>query len=288
MGRPLRVSGSILPLVSSAALALALTAAFLHAFWNLLIARARDPEAATAVALVVALVAYAPVAAFSWRIDLDVWPYLVVTAFLQLGYTALLAAAYGRAELSVVYPVARGTAPVLVLVVGVAALGEGTSWAQAIGVVLVAAGILLVRGVRGRAHVAGLLFGLVIAAFIAGYTLVDKRGIEHAAPFVYLELSMLGVGVVYVSAIARLRGVPALRAELNLASVARGLAMFGAYGLVLAALARAPAASVAAVRETSIVIAAGLAALFLGETVGPARLLGAVLVAIGVATISLP
>ena len=242
------------------ALALALAAAFLHAFWNLLIARAKDPEAATAVALLVALVAYAPIAALTWRIEPAAIPYIVVTSFLQLGYVILLAAAYVRAELSVVYPIARGTAPVLVLVVGVAALGLGTSPQQAAGVCLVGLGVLLVRGLRRSAEPAGVLFGLAIACFIAAYTLVDKYGIRYAAPFVYLELSMLLSGLGYSAAIVRLRGPAALRAEWGWATVAAGLATFGAYGFVLAALQRASAASVAAVRETSIVIAAAFAA----------------------------
>ena len=273
--------------MSTFALGLALTAAFLHALWNLLLARARDVEAATAVALVVALVAYAPVAAAVWHVEARAWPYLAVTSCFQLGYIVLLAAAYRRAELSVVYPVSRGTAPVLVLVVGVVALGAATSPGQVVGVCLVATGILLVRGFRRVSDPKGLVFGLAIAAFIAGYTLVDKRGIEHAAPFAYLEVSMLLPGLVYAARIARLRGIGALRAELNASSVTAGLATFGAYGLVLAALARAPAASVAAVRETSIVIAAGLAAVVLGESVGPLRIAGAALVAGGVALISL-
>ena len=271
----------------ASAVALTLAAAFLHAGWNLLLARARDPEAATAVALLVALVAYAPVAALVWRIESPAWPYLLATTFLQLAYTALLAAAYRRAELSVVYPVARGTAPVLVLVVGVAALDAAASLGQAAGVCLVAAGILLVRGVRPASRAAGVLFGLAIAAFIAAYTLVDKHGIRYAAPFAYLEISMLLPGIGYAAALAWLRGPGVLRAEVTLASVVAGLATFGAYGLVLAALQRAPAASVAAVRETSIVIAAALAALVLGEAVGPLRVIGAVVVAGGVALISL-
>lgn len=270
----------------ASALALALAAAFLHAFWNLLLARARDVEAATAVALVVALAAYAPVAALTWRVEAPAWPYLLATTFLQLFYTALLAAAYRRAELSVVYPIARGTAPVLVLVVGAVALGAGTSLGQALGVCLVAAGILLVRGLRRVADPIGVVLGLAIAVFIAAYTLVDKHGIRYAAPFAYLEISMLLPALGYAAALAALRGLPALRAEVTPASVAAGLATFGAYGLVLAALQRASAASVAAVRETSIVIAAGLAAVVLGEPVGPLRLVGAVLVAGGVALIS--
>ncbi|HEY3070733.1 MAG TPA: EamA family transporter [Gaiellaceae bacterium] len=269
------------------ALAFALAAAVLHAFWNLVIARARDSEAATAVALVVALVAYAPVAVLTWRAEPAVAPYLVVTSFLQLAYVILLAAAYGRAELSVVYPIARGTAPVLVLVVGVAALGAGTSVHQAAGVCLVGVGVLLVRGLRRAADPAGVVFGLAIAGFIAAYTLVDKHGIRYAAPFVYLELSMILSGVAYSAALLRLRGLGSLRAELNWPSVAAGLATFGAYGLVLAALQRASAASVAAVRETSIVIAAAFAAAVLREPVGPSRLAGAALVAGGVALVSL-
>lgn len=269
------------------ALAFALAAAFLHAFWNLLIARANDPEAATAVAMLVALAAYAPVAAWTWRVEPSAAPYLAVTSFLQLGYVILLAAAYRRAELSVVYPIARGTAPVLVLLVAVAALGAGSSAQQAAGVCLVGFGILLVRGLRRAADPTGVLFGLVIACFIAGYTLVDKYGIRYAAPFAYLEMSMLLSGIGYAAALTGLRGRASIRAELNLASVAAGLATFGAYGLVLAALQRAAAAPVAAVRETSIVITAAFAALVLREPVGPARLAGAALVAGGVALVSL-
>jgi hypothetical protein len=82
---------------------------------------------------------------------------------------------HGRAELSVVYPVARGLAPVLVLGVGVAVLGTGTSALEVWGVVLVAVGVLLVRGLRAG-HSRGTAYGVAIAASIAGYTLADARG----------------------------------------------------------------------------------------------------------------
>jgi drug/metabolite transporter (DMT)-like permease len=131
------------------------------------------------------------------------------------------------------------------------------------------------------------VFGLILAGFIAAYTLVDKYGIRYAAPFVYLELSMILPGVGYALVLTRLRGWSSLAAEVGPATALAGLATFGAYGLVLAALARAPAASVAAVRETSIVIAAGFAAFVLREQVGVVRLGGAILVVMGVALISL-
>ena len=122
------------------ALLLALAAAFVHALWNLLLARARDPEAATAVALIVAVIVFAPVAVFAWGLERDVWPYLVVTSCLQLLYFSLLITAYRKAEVSVVYPVARGVAPTFVLLAGIVVLGYETSWAQAAGVVLVGLG----------------------------------------------------------------------------------------------------------------------------------------------------
>ena len=269
------------------AFALALGAAGLHALWNLILAASRDIEGATAAALPCGVLLFAPVAAATWRVEPEAWPFLVASTALEIGYVIALVQAYKRADLSVVYPIARGTAPVLVLVVGVTALGLGTSAQQAAGVCLVGMGVLLVRGLRRSAEPAGVLFGLAIACFIAAYTLVDKYGIRYAAPFVYLELSMLLSGLGYSAAIVRLRGRPALRAEWGWATVAAGLATFGAYGFVLAALQRASAASVAAVRETSIVIAAAFAALVLKEPVGPERLTGAVLVATGVAILGL-
>ena len=269
--------------MSSVALALALGSAFLHAFWNLVLAGTRDIQAATAVALAIGLLAFAPVAALAWRVDPQVWPYLVVTSLLQLTYFVFLTAAYARADLSFVYPIARGGAPVLVLVASVLVLRTGTSAAQVLGVLLVAGGVLLVRGVGGRAGTVDLLLALAVAVCIASYTLVDKYGIRYASPIVYQELSMILPTVAFLVLTLRRRGAPALRGAVRPATATAGLAAFGAYILVLAALARAPAASVAAVRETSVVIATALAAPLLHERVGAVRLAGAVLVVLGVA-----
>jgi drug/metabolite transporter (DMT)-like permease len=265
------------------ALVLALTAAFVHALWNLLLARARDVVAATAVALVVSVAVFAPVTAVVWEAESSVWPYLVASSCLQLLYFALLGAAYTRAELSVVYPLARGSAPVLVLLAGSAFVGTGASAAQVAGVLLVATGVVLVRGGAPRRGVA---FALTIGAVIAAYTLVDKHGIRHAGPVTYLELTMIAPALAYAAAAVRTRGLPAVRAAVGPPAFAAGIAMFGAYALVLAALQRASAASVAAVRETSVVIAAVLAAPLLGERVGRIRIAGACLVAAGVAALA--
>jgi drug/metabolite transporter (DMT)-like permease len=265
------------------ALALALAAAVVHALWNLLLARARDTQAATAVALVVATVAFAPIAAVVWRADGSVWPYVVGSSCFEIAYFALLAAAYSRAELSLVYPLARGSAPVLVLLIGVVLLGAGASVAQVAGVLVVAVGVVLVRGGAPRR---GVLLALTIGTCIAAYTLIDKRGIRHASPITYLELTMVIPSLVYATAVTRAKGMSAVRAAANTSSIAAGAAVFGAYALVLAALQRAPAASVAAVRETGVVIAALLAVPVLHERVSRARLVGACLVVAGIAALA--
>jgi drug/metabolite transporter (DMT)-like permease len=265
------------------ALALALAAAALHALWNVLVAGSRDTQGATAAALVVAMVAFAPVAAVTWRVEGAAVPFIAASAALELVYFALLALAYGRAQLSLVYPLTRGLAPVLVLVLSVAALGLGTSAGEVAGVVVVAAGIVLVRDAHGRIDRITLAMVLAIGGAIAGYTLVDRYGVRHANPLTYLELVLVVPTVAYALTL----GTQRTRSALTWRTAGAGLAMFGAYALVLAALRLASAASVAAVRESSIVIAVGLAALVLREPVGRWRIAGAVLVTAGVALIAL-
>src|SRR6188472_3450722 len=265
------------------AFVLALGSAFLHALWNLILGRERDPEAATAIALVTSVVLFAPLAIWRFDADAGVWPFIAVTSMLQLSYFAALATAYRHADVSVVYPIARGMAPVLVLLVGVTVLGTGASSGQAAGVCLVGLGVMLVRGV-GSGHADGRGVG---AACIAAYTLVDKHGIEHASPVVYLELGMIPATIGYVGFLLLTQhGTARVRSAARPLPALAGILSFVAYALVLAALVRASAAAVASVRETSVLIAAFLAAPLAGERVGPGRLSGAALVVAGVALIA--
>jgi drug/metabolite transporter (DMT)-like permease len=262
------------------ALALALAAAALHAAWNLMVRAREDTEAATAVAVVVMVLAVLPVALLTWRLDGGVWRYLVPSAVLELAYVALLGAAYRRYELSVVYPVARGLAPVAALAIAVVATRARPGWWEIGGVVLVALGVLLVRGAAGGRGVA---LGLVIAASIGGYTVLDRYGIRHASATSYLLLVMLLSALAYPPFL----GLRRVRAAVSGSTVLVGILSAAAYLLVLLALRHASAPSVSAVRETSVVMAAALAAIFLHERVGPARLAGAVLVAAGVVLLAL-
>jgi drug/metabolite transporter (DMT)-like permease len=228
------------------------------------------------------VIAFAPVAVLTWDVDAAVAPYVAASAAAELAYITLLALAYSRAEMSVVYPVARGAAPLLVLAVG------GVPGArQAAGVFVVAAGVLAVRGVRRPAHGADLGYALAIAAFIATYTVIDSHGLDHAAALPYLVLVLAPGAVLYPLSIGlRAGGWARLRAQARPRVAVAGLALFGAYALVLAALELAPAAAVAAVRETSIVFAVGLAWLLLGERVTGPRAAGAAVVAAGVALVA--
>jgi drug/metabolite transporter (DMT)-like permease len=273
--------------VPTSALLLALAAAVGHALWNMLLARARDPEAATAIAMLVGVLVFALPAALAWDVDRSVWPYVIGSSLFELVYIALLAAAYRRSELSLVYPLARGGAPVLVLVVGVAFLGASTSAAQAAGVCLIAAGIVLIRGLRADADRGGVAFGLAIAACIAGYTLIDNGGVERANPLAYLELVMIVPAFGYAAGVLAARGTSAFRAELNVSSLVAGLLILSPYALFLFALDLASAAPVAAVRETSVVVATALGALVLKERVRRPRWAGALVVVGGVALLSL-
>jgi drug/metabolite transporter (DMT)-like permease len=265
-----------------AALALVLGSAAVHALWNALLADADDTYGTTAVMLVAGVVLFAPVAALTWDVDGEAIPYVLGSGALELVYFGLLATAYARADLTFVYPVARGSAPVIVLVVSVAALGAAVSGLQAGGVLVVAAGVLVVRGLaRGRG--ADLALALAVGACIAGYTLLDDHGLEHADPIPYLALVLLVAAIPYAAVV----GPSAMRAALSPRAVLAGAGMFLAYVLALAALQRAEAAPVAALRETSVVMAAIGAAVWGRAKVPATRVLGAALVVGGVAAIAL-
>ncbi len=266
------------------AFGLALAAAFLHAAWNVLLARTRNPQTATTVAFCVATVAWAPVAVARWRVEASAWPYIAGSAAFELAYVLLLGAAYARARLSVFYPLARGVAPVLVLAVAALALGAATSWLQGVGVCAVGAGILLVRG--RRPDRGSTLFGLTIATTIAGYTLLDNSGVARADPLTYLELVMIPTALASAAVVAVRSGRAALRAGLRTETVLIGPLTLAPYALVLFALRLAPAAPVAAVRESSVLIAVALSVLFLRERVSGWHAAGAAVVVAGIALLA--
>jgi drug/metabolite transporter (DMT)-like permease len=269
------------------ALLLVLAAAVIHASWNLLLSGAEDTHSATAVAVVAGVIVFAPAAALTWRLDQSAVPYIVASSALETLYLGFLASGYSRAAMSFIYPVARGSAPVLVLIISVLALGASFSALTIAGVVIAAVGVVLVRGLRADGALIDLLLALAVGACIAGYTLVDKHGVAHASPTAYLELVFAATSAAHLLGVWHARGRRALRAAVGARTLVAGIGFFAAYALVLAALKLASAAPVAAVRESSVVLATAWLALTGRERVTKERLLGACAVAAGVGLISL-
>ena len=189
--------------------------------------------------------------------------------------------------MSFVYPIARGSAPVLVLVAGAIVLGATVSLPAAVGVVVVAAGIVLVRGVqRGRAPAGSRARPVGRRVHRRLHARRQARHRPRRADLLP-RVGARRARVIYVLAVWRVRGGAALRAAVSRTTLLAGVGIFGAYALALAALRLAPAASVSAVRESSVVMATAVLAITGRERIGPGRLIGAVAVVAGIALISL-
>jgi drug/metabolite transporter (DMT)-like permease len=265
------------------ALTLALGSAVLHAAWNLLLGRARDVQAATAATFLVSMAVALPFAVVWWSADPSVWPWALASTLLEIVYVVALALAYRVGDVSFVYPLTRGLAPVLVLAFTVAWLGHAVSATEAAGVLLVAVGVVAVRGVRAQGDALALVLTGTIAATIAAYTLVDRVGIHRAGAFTYFVLTLAGPTLVYPPLV----GARAIRRELGWATACAGLANLGSFLLGLLALRHGPAAGVLAVRSSSVVLATALAGRLLAERVSRVRVAGSVLVFAGIALLAL-
>ncbi len=267
----------------TAALALALGSAVLHAAWNLLLARARDVQAAAGATFLLSVALAAPFAALWWSAQPSVWPYALASTLLETVYVVALAAAYRTTDLSFVYPLTRGLAPVLTLAAAVVLLGHGATVVEVAGVLLVAVGVVLARGPSGHGDGRALLWMAAIAASIAAYTLVDRVGIHRAGALTYFVLVLAGPCLAYLPLV----GWSAVRRELGAGVVLAAVANIGSFALGLLALRRGSAAPVLAVRSSSIVIATLLARRLLAEEVPGARLVGSAVVFAGVVLLAI-
>lgn len=276
-------------------------AAALHAGWNVLVKSAGDKSVDNAlitflggwVALPLALAAGLPQAA--------AWPYLAASLVVHVGYYSALAGAYHHGELGLTYPIMRGLAPLLVALVSAAVVGEVPAAATWAGVLAITLGVGLVGLAHpGQAlhHGKAMAFAVANAAIIAAYTLVDGLGVraEVAAggavlryPLWLFVINALPYPLLVLSRRDRAgrRGVLAYaRARWPLAAVG-GAASIGSYAIALWAMTRAPVASVAALRETSVLFAAALGTWMLRERFGWQRGLGTVAIVAGVVALRL-
>lgn len=283
-------------------LMLLLTAAVWHALSNALIKQSRDKLAFTWWMLTASVVIGAPLIFFVGHPPPIGWLIVSASGLIEALYFITLTRAYGLGDLSQVYPLARGSAPLFVLLWALLFLGEHPSPLGVGGIFLVVCGLYVVNlpslsewmrpllGFRSSAARWALLTGLLISV----YSSVDKVGVRYFDPLAYLYLFLVVTWLALAGQWLISDRRAALRAELQpeirkclLRAAAVALLGAGAYGLVLAALRLSPVSYVSPVRELSVVIGAWIGVRFMGEPGGRLRVSAALLVAGGIIVIAL-
>ncbi len=265
-----------------------LVAALLHAGWNTLVKVGLDRVSTIVLLGIVQAVIAIPILPFVTQPAPEAWIWIAASGFLHTGYKIFLVQAYAHADLSQAYPLARGTAPLIVTVVSVLFLGVTLAPLSLVAIAAISVGILLMAAkgattgfMNGRA----LFFALGTAGFTASYTLVDGIGArlaESASGFILWLVIGDAVGTTAYAMWTRGRSVfPALVPAWKV-GVAAGAMSLGSYWIAIWAFTQAPIALVAALRESSILFAILIAAFVLRESVSRWRWASAVAIASGV------
>lgn len=289
--------------MTALALLLVIAAALFHAIWNLLYKRAKDKPAFAWLFGLAAVVLYLPAFLFlvvQQPIPREGWYLIGASGVIHTLYFAFLGHGYSLGDLSLVYPLARGTGPLLVLVWATAFLSERVSPFGLAGILLVVGGVYLLhlrelswrglvaplRSIAGRSTRVALLSGLLISL----YTVIDKVGVSYVQPLVYMYLFTALYCLLYGPYVLRSRGVATIASEWRanaLPIVMVGFLMVFTYTLVLFAMTLSNVSYVAAARELSVVFGAAMGTLLLKEPYGQAKVGGSILIALGVAMIGL-
>lgn len=276
--------------MSAVAIGLALIAAVLHASWNAFLRTGTDRLWSITVMSLAGSIICLP---FLFAVPVPgaaAWPYILLSASLQVGYSLFLVAAYRHGELGQVYPIVRGTVPLLVTLGGFLLFGELLGPWQTLGVLLIATGIMSLSLGKTRAANSSILFALTTGLIIACYSTVDSRGVklvEQPIAYALWVLFLFGIMITIAFAVTRRGLTIGLRSPLTWKAASGGIVAMLAYGLVVVAYAYAPAGLVTAVRETSVVFAVLIGALLLGEPLTVRRLLACLIVAGGAISVSL-
>lgn len=267
-------------------LMLVLAAALSHAVWNAMIkGRGGDPLAAsTGLSIAWALLGL-PLLFLVGPLARAAWPHLALSVAVHLGYFSLLVRAYRENDLSVVYTLARGLPPLLVAGLSMLVPGERPGALGLAGVVAIAAGVLTLGGGAGGAPRRLVVLAGGIAVCIATYTVLDGLGARAAgSSATYVVWLCTLQGALFALGALAIGGAPLareVRARWRVGAATGVLSALG-YAVALWAMSRAPIALVAAVREISVVFAAMIGSLALGEPFGRRRMIAAAIVAAGV------
>jgi phosphonate utilization associated putative membrane protein len=274
-----------------------LFAALLHASWNALIKSGQDKALDTALIHILGCGVGVVLVVLFGLPRREAWPWLAASMTIHIGYYITLVGAYRHGELGFSYPIMRGTAPLLVAMLSGQLIGEHLSLAAWLGVAGISGGVLLIgltrSNVRGGSRRHALGYALANAAIIAAYTLVDGLGVRASGNALqYVALLFMLDGLPYFMIImwqrrAALADSVAFMKRRWPVALAGSSASLGAYGIALWAMTMAPVASVAALRETSVLFATLIGVLMLKERFRFQRFLGAGAVVVGVMALRL-
>ena len=278
--------------MSATVFAAVIAAAAMHAGWNALLKVRLDPFLSMVLVTSCSALAALPLlAAFGWP-RAEAWPWLLASLAIHLGYYGTLTGAYRRADMSQVYPIARGGAPLLTAVASATLLQEPVGALPSLGVAVLASGVLLMSLRGGRIGTAfdpaAVAFALATALVICGYTIVDWVGARRAEdPHAYAAALFVLGGIPLPLVALWQRGISGVRPALGflLPGAAGGVLSLGAYWIAIWAMTVAPIALVAALRESSVLFAALIAVVVLKEPLTRIRMIAAALILAGLVLI---
>jgi drug/metabolite transporter (DMT)-like permease len=271
-----------------------LIAAFCHASWNAIIRMRGDKLVSMALLVSAAGLIALPGLFFFPMLPARAWPYVITSAIVHVGYSTFLALAYHHGELTKVYPLVRGSAPVVTLAISLLFLDEAVDPSEAIGVVVVGFGIMVLafdggwRKLLASPHV--LVYAAATSLCITAYTLSDGLGgrqADNAHQYVLWLFFLDMIPTVGMILIIKRRAFFAAVEENWRAGLLGGVLSLVAYWIVIWAFTVAPIPIVAALRETSILFALLIGMLWLGEKVTRVRAVSIVLVLLGLALMRL-
>jgi drug/metabolite transporter (DMT)-like permease len=273
---------------------LVLAAAAMHATWNALIKTRSDRFASISLATLGASIVVLPILPFVDFPSIEVWIWIAASVIIHAGYRLFLVKTYDVGDFAQSYPLARGIAPLITTVGAIIFIGEVPEGLTVLGIVVLSFGALLMS-LRGSSDLSkfnrrAVGFALLTSMLIAGYTLTDGYGVRlantassYAAWLFFCDgLCSIAIGFLY-----RGRGLLTVLASEWKTNLLTGGLLAGSYWIIMWAMTKAPIASIAALRETSILFAMLISVLVLGERVTPWRVLATVFIVGGVVILRL-
>ncbi|KQZ73426.1 hypothetical protein ASE06_13690 [Sphingopyxis sp. Root214] len=275
--------------MSPIVIGLLLASALIHAIWNAIVRNGEDRFWTLAIICLVGAIAALPFAMVLGAPAPPSWPYLILSSLLQIGYSLFLVRAYRHGELSSVYPIARGSAPLLVTLGAALVAGELPGTVGLMGIACVSLGIILLTLGSNRPDSKSTIAALATGIFIASYMVVDGLGVrlsESATSYAAWQAVVAGF-LIPLSFIVIRRQVPSLpRGKAGVLVIGAGILGTLGYCIAVWAMSRSTMGGVSAIRETSILFAALIGTFVLHERITLQKILGALTVTVGVVCLS--